>query len=117
MIRARHARARAQPTARINARRTRALVSAGRAPAGGAEVWLVRFDPRVVTVAVTGGPNKGRTVPHRNLVREMVKLGDWEGRARTYPLPQPEAETGGLRAAVLVQAVRDREILAAAVEG
>jgi hypothetical protein len=116
MIRARHASDRGKPTARFLAGGERAAVSAGRVPEGGAEVWLVRFDPKVVRVPVTRGPNKGRTIPHRNVVREMVKLGDWTGRSSSYALPEDEAPAG-LRTAVLVQAVSNREILAAAVAG
>ena len=116
IIRARHASERGRPTARFLSGGERAAVSAGRLPAGGAEVWLVRYDPKVVRVPVTRGPNKGRTVPHRNVVREMVRLGAWTGRARSYDLPESEAPDG-LRSALLVQAVADREILAAAVAG
>ena len=115
LIRARHASAPAKPTARFASAGRRAVISGGPVPSGGAEVWLVRYDPRIINVAVTRGPNRGRTVPHRNLVREMVRLGSWTGRARSFDLPEPPAASEGLRSAVLVQAVRDRQILAAAV--
>lgn len=75
-------------------------VGAGNAPAGGADVWLVRFDPRTIAVAVRGGENGGRTIDHRNVVRQLVRLGRWTGTAATLPLPAPVA---GLATAVLVQ--------------
>ncbi len=88
-------------------------VRAGPAPAGGAEVWLARFDPAERTVRVTRGENRGKTVVQQNLVRELVRLGAWTGRAKRYPLPT--AGEPGLRAAVLVQGAKGGPILSSAV--
>src|SRR5690349_15374679 len=44
---------------------TQATVS-GAAPARPADVWLVRYDPRVVAVPVKRGENTGKTLPHKN---------------------------------------------------
>jgi hypothetical protein len=66
-----------------------------------ADVWLVRYDPRIVNVPVSAGENAGRTLPHKNVVRELVKLGEWSGAAATYAIPQVKAD--GLRQAILVQ--------------
>jgi hypothetical protein len=52
-----------------------------------ADVWLVRYDPRVLQVAIARGENAGRTLPHRNIVRQLIRLGGWLGPARTYALP------------------------------
>ncbi len=87
-------------------------VGAGAAPAGGADVWLVRYDPHVVEVAVRRGENAGRTLPHKDVVREMVLLGRWRGLAETLPLP--EGGEGALADAVLVQTGGAGPILAAA---
>ncbi|RBP17726.1 hypothetical protein DFR50_102218 [Roseiarcus fermentans] len=86
-------------------------VGAGPAPAGGADVWIVRYDPRVVEVAVRRGENAGRTLPHKDVVREMALLGRWDGRAASFPAP---AAPSGLAEAVLVQAAGTGPILAAA---
>lgn len=64
-------------------------------------VWLVRYDPRTRNVPIGAGENSGRTLPHRDIVRELVKLGDWSGRAASYALPAPHE--AGLATAVLVQ--------------
>jgi hypothetical protein len=77
-----------------------AMVHVGKG-SGKANVWLVRYDPRVRDVAINAGENGGRTLPHRNIVRQLVKLGGWSGAAADYPLPKTE-ETG-LRTAILVQ--------------
>ena len=74
---------------------------AAAAASGRAAVWLVRYDPRTREVPIRAGENGGRTLPHRNIVRELVKLGDWAGPAATFALPS--ARETGLAAAVLVQ--------------
>jgi hypothetical protein len=73
----------------------------GGATRGPAGVWLVRYDPRTREVPIRAGENGGRTLPHRNIVRELVKLGDWAGPAVSFPLPQPRES--GLAAAVFIQ--------------
>jgi hypothetical protein len=87
---------------KITVRRTRVIVGDGRAPEGGAEVWLVRYEPQDQTVKVTAGENRGQTVVEHNVVRDLIKLGAWSGRAKTYHAP-PASETG-LKTVVLVQA-------------
>jgi len=88
----------------------RVAVGSGKAPRGGAQVWLVRYDAAAQEVAVKRGENKGQTVKHGNVVRELVKLGSWKGRPVVFRLPK--AEDADLKTVVLVQA-RDGRILAA----
>jgi len=87
------------------------LVGAGK-PASQAEVWLVRFDPSIENVPIARGENGGLTLPHRNVVKQLVRLGGWNGGAVSYPLP-PSAQSG-LRDAVLLQESAGGAILAAA---
>jgi hypothetical protein len=86
-------------------------VGAGTAQALGADVWLVRYDPRVVEVAVRRGENAGRTLPHKGIVHELVLLGHWDGRPASFPAP---AGSSGLAEAAIVQAAGAGPILAAA---
>jgi hypothetical protein len=81
---------------------------------GDSQVWLVRFDPKIEQVAIARGENGGLTLPHRNVVKELVKLGDWTGKPVSYPIPR--ASQPGLREAILVQAGPGGAILAAARE-
>jgi hypothetical protein len=74
----------------------------------------VRYDPRVVHVPIRRGENGGRTLPHRNVVHQLVKLGGWSGHAETFDLPQPSESH--LRTAVLLQAGPGGPILSAATE-
>jgi hypothetical protein len=87
----------------------------GAAPGHGqaADVLLIRYDPRTLEVSVRRGENTGKTLPHRNIVREMVRLGGWNGRSENFSLP---ANDSGLRSAILVQATGAGPILAAAIQ-
>jgi hypothetical protein len=86
-------------------------VGAGIAPPAGADVWLARYDPRTIEVAVRRGENSGRMLPHKDVVREMILLGHWRGEAAIFPVPASEAE---LAEAAIVQAAESGPILAAA---
>lgn len=86
-------------------------VGYGHAPKGGADVWLVRYDPREQSVAVTQGENRGQTIVERNVVRELVRLGGWTGRPRIYHTPP--AGSDGLQTAIIVQAAHGGRVLAA----
>ena len=86
-------------------------VGAGAAPAGGADVWLARYIPHTVEVTIPRGENAGRTLPYKDVVREMVLLGKWRGEAATFPAPGGDPS---LAEAALVQASGAGPILAAA---
>ena len=91
-------------------------VSVGAGPSGahqGADqVWLVRFDPNIENVPIARGENSGLTLPHKNVVKELVKLGEWSGRPATFAIPA--ARLPGLEQAVLVQSGPGGAIVAAA---
>jgi hypothetical protein len=87
-------------------------LTTGPKPATDADVWLARYDPRTLQVAIHGGENGGKTLPHKNIVRELVRLGGWSGAAETLRLPP--AHERGLTDVVLVQLPKGGPILAAA---
>jgi hypothetical protein len=86
-------------------------VAKGNAPARPAQVWLARYDPRVIRIPVKAGENTGRTLPHRNLVRELTLLGEWKGEGATYRF---KPSTTGLRSAVFLQDGRGGSVLSVA---
>jgi len=63
------------------------------APAPAADVWLIRYDPRTLLIPIRAGENGGKTLPHKNVVREMIRLGGWTGQATRFTLP-PSADPG-----------------------
>ena len=76
-----------------------------------ATVWLVRYDPRTLSVAIRAGENGGKTLPHRNIVRSLDALGSWTGAPMTFALPA--AADANYRSAILVQEGKGGRIIAA----
>ncbi|MBX9796575.1 thioredoxin family protein [Sphingomonas sp.] len=86
-------------------------VAIGAGKAAHAIVWAVRYDPRTLNVAVKAGENEGVNIPHRNIVKQLVQIGSWSGKAAQYSLP---AAPAGLQTAILVQNGKGGPILSAA---
>jgi hypothetical protein len=105
------AQARTRPLTTVTASAGKVAVAAGVAPNRGADVWLVRYDPRVLQVPVKAGENGGKTLPQRNVVRSLTRLGGWTGQAATFAAPPADPM---LKTVVLVQARGGGPILAAA---
>jgi hypothetical protein len=78
---------------------------------GQANVWLLRYDPRTHNVAIRSGENNGRTLPHKNIVRSLVKLGEWKGTNTSFKLPAEPIRQ--FNTVILVQRTGAREIIAA----
>jgi len=107
--------ARAQRTApgpAVNLAADAVSVGAAPTPPHGADVWLVRYDPRVIQTPVGRGENAGKTLPQRDIVRELTRLGAWSGAPASFAIAPPADPAW--RTAVLVQAPRGGPILAAA---
>jgi hypothetical protein len=83
----------------------------GAAPAHAADVWLVRYDPNIEQVPIKRGENGGKTLAIKHAVRELTRLGDWTGGAKSFAVP---AGPNGLKTAILVQSGPGGPILAAA---
>jgi hypothetical protein len=78
---------------------------------GSANIWLVSYDPRMQNVAIRSGENGGRTLPHRNIVRSLVKLGEWSGTS--IRIKRPMADQKGFKNVILVQRKGAGPIIAA----
>lgn len=90
-------------------------VGSGRVPPGGAEVWLIRYDPRELEVPVKAGDNRGETVVQKNVVREIRRLGSWRGRPQAYRIGEPADEA--LKTVVVVQAAKGGRVIGVAQKG
>ncbi|HYD88454.1 MAG TPA: DUF1223 domain-containing protein [Vitreimonas sp.] len=93
---------------RLRNNRVRVTVGA-RSNAPQADVWLIAYDPGPLTVVVTGGANRNRSVAHYNLVKWIERLDGWNGRSAWYERPRCQPEC-----AVIVQEPNGGRILAAA---
>ncbi len=86
-------------------------VGSGPPPRGGAEVWLIRYDPREQDVEVKEGDNRGLTIVQRNVVRQVVRLGPWRGRPVVFKAPAPSDDA--LASVAVVQVDHGGPILGA----
>ncbi|MFN4042205.1 MAG: DUF1223 domain-containing protein [Brevundimonas sp.] len=102
------------PQIEFRATGDRVGVGSGRAPRGGAEVVAVIYRPGAQVVTVENGDNRGQAVRHVNVVRDVVRLGDWSGRSALFTLPA--SRQPGEALAVMVQSKADRRILNAAIQ-
>jgi len=66
------------------------------------------------TTSIAGGENANRTAIDSNGVEALFTLGDWDGRAVSFPIDPPGAGEG---VAVLVQAPDGTMLGAAALQG
>jgi hypothetical protein len=88
---------------------SRVAVGSGPAPRGGGEVWLVRYDPRELEIAVKRGDNRGQTLVHRNVVRELTRLGPWAGRPKLYRLTASSDDA--LKTVIIVQGAKGGRVI------
>lgn len=76
------------------------------------DVLIVKYDSMQQEIKIGKGPNKGKKMMHRNLVKEVMKVGEWNGGEAMIPLPEMmgnrfervvilQAESGGAIVAAL----------------
>jgi hypothetical protein len=54
--------------------------------AAGSEIWLCPVRTQV-SVDISRGENRGRTITYTNVVRRWIKLGTWNGKSETFTVP------------------------------
>lgn len=92
---------------------SRVKIGALKSVGGTHDVWLVRYDPNLNTVPVGRGENAGATLTQVHVVRDLQRLGDWNGTETSFSLPR---SSEGYKTAVLVQARNGGPILAAVTD-
>ena len=89
------------------------VIPAGDAPAEAALIWLAIYDAAHET-EVLRGENKGKSLRHSNVVRELEQIGSWDGRETVIPIDtQALSARGRDGCAVIVQAGKGGPILGA----
>ncbi|KAI1119775.1 thioredoxin-like protein [Nemania abortiva] len=66
------------------------------------DVLVIVYEDRTEVVKIGKGPNKGKKVPHKNVVRDIVKIGEWTGGNMIYELPASPAQMAPGTAAVAI---------------
>ena len=87
--------------------RARATIGSG-TPGVNADIWMVAYDPGPLTVVITGGVNRNRSIPHYNLVKWIERVGTWDGAGVWHERARCQPEC-----AVIVQEPNGGRILAA----
>ncbi|KAH8651437.1 thioredoxin-like protein [Xylariales sp. PMI_506] len=68
------------------------------------DVLVIVYEDKSEVVKIGKGPNKGKKVPHKNVVRDIVKIGEWMGGDMIYDLPvTPSQMAQGTAAVAIVQ--------------
>jgi hypothetical protein len=67
------------------------------------EIWLCSIS-KSVPISIARGENRGREVVYHNVVRNLLKVGDWNGNPGSWTVPLDSVMRDGIdAAAVLVQ--------------
>jgi hypothetical protein len=64
------------------------------------EVWICSIS-NSVPIAIGRGENSGREITYHNVVRNLLKLGDWDGSSGTWTVPLENISHEGIDAAVV----------------
>ena len=71
----------------------------GPAPMHG-EIWICSIST-AVPISIGRGENRGREVTYHNVVRNLLKVGDWNGNAGSWSVPLENISREGVDAAVV----------------
>ena len=64
------------------------------------EVWICSIS-KAVPISIARGENSGRQVTYHNVVRNLLKVGDWNGTAGSWTVPLENISREGVDAAVV----------------
>ena len=64
------------------------------------EVWICSVS-KAVPIAIGRGENRGREVTYYNVVRNLLKVGDWNGSPGNWTVPLENISREGVDAAVV----------------
>jgi hypothetical protein len=64
------------------------------------EVWICSIS-KEVSIAIGRGENRGREVTYHNVVRNLLKVGDWNGSAGSWTVPLENISRDGVDAAAV----------------
>ncbi len=64
------------------------------------EVWICAVS-RAVPITINRGENRGKQITYHNVVRNMLKVGDWTGKAGAWSVPLENISRDGVDAAVV----------------
>ena len=75
-------------------------VDAAKGLAGHGEVWICSV-AKAVPITISRGENRGKEVTYHNVVRNLLKVGDWDGSSGSWTIPIENISRDGVDAAVV----------------
>jgi hypothetical protein len=80
---------------------TVSVAASGKGPAAmHGEIWICSIS-KEVSIAIGRGENRGREVTYHNVVRNLLKVGDWNGSAGSWTVPLENISREGVDAAAV----------------
>ncbi len=77
------------------------VAASGSGPAAAhGEVWICSIS-KAVPIAIGRGENRGREITYHNVVRDLLKVGDWNGSSDSWTVPLENISREGVDAAVV----------------
>jgi hypothetical protein len=77
------------------------VAASGKGPAAmHGEVWICSIS-KAVPISIGRGENSGRQITYHNVVRNLLKLGDWNGNADSWTVPLENISHDGVDAAAV----------------
>jgi hypothetical protein len=80
---------------------------AGSSPSHG-EIWICAIS-KAVPISIARGENRGHEVTYHNVVRNLLKVGDWDGTAGNWTVPLENISREGVDAAAVYVQDGNRE--------
>ena len=85
------------------------VVASSKGPATGhGEVWICSIS-KAVPITIGRGENRGREITYHNVVRNLLKVGDWNGSPGSWTVPLENISREGVDAAVVYVQDGNRE--------
>jgi hypothetical protein len=88
-------------TMSLSGKQINVSVAASKAPsAAHGEVWICSVS-KAVPISIGRGENSGREITYHNVVRNLLKVGDWNGSSGSWSVPLENISREGVDAAVV----------------
>lgn len=88
-------------TMSLAGRQLNVSVAAGKLPTGShGEVWICSIT-KAVPISIARGENRGQQITYHNVVRNLLKVGDWTGNPESWTVPLENLTREGVDGAVV----------------
>ncbi len=87
-------------TMTLSGKQINVSVAASKAAAAQGEIWICSVS-KAIPISIGRGENRGREVTYYNVVRNLLKVGDWNGSSGSWTVPLENISRDGVDAAVV----------------